>query len=81
MYVKTLEVIYLDSSGVENVPKEIEKFIKGTIGHKDIKTNMFRIQANNAITCGYFCSGFFNFMLKGKNLINYPRFFSLSEMS
>ena len=38
--VKNIEIIYFGSSGVEYLPKEIEKFI----GHKNIKTNIFRIQ-------------------------------------
>ena len=41
LYVEDIEVIYFDSFWVENVPKEIEKFIK----YKNIKTNIFRIQA------------------------------------
>ena len=43
LYVEDIEVIYFDSFWVENVPKEIEKFIK----YKNIKTNIFRIQAKN----------------------------------
>ena len=43
LYVEDIEVIYFDSFWVENVPKEIEKFIK----NKNIKTNIFRIQAKN----------------------------------
>ena len=43
LYVKNNEVIYFDSFGVEHVPREIKKFI----GNKDIKTNIFRIQAYN----------------------------------
>ena len=38
---KTNEVIYFDSFGVEHIPKEIQKFI----GNKDIKANIFRLQA------------------------------------
>ena len=34
-----------DSFGVEHVLREIKKFI----GHKNIKTNIFRIQADNSI--------------------------------
>ena len=45
LYLKKNEVIYFDSFGVEHVPKEIKKFI----GHKNIKTNTFRIQADNSI--------------------------------
>ena len=43
LYVKNNEVIYFDSFGVEHIPNEIKKFI----GHKNTKTNIFRIQANN----------------------------------
>ena len=48
LYVKNNEVIYFDSFGVEHAPKEIKRFI----GHKNIKTNIFRIQADNSITRG-----------------------------
>ena len=66
------EIIYFDSSAVEHVPKEIEKFI----GHKNIKIDISRIQANNSIMCGYFCIGFIDFMLVGKTLIDYTSLFS-----
>ena len=72
LYVKNIEMIYFDSFGVEHVPNEIEKFI----GHKNIKTNIFRIQANNSIMCGYFCIGFIDFMLACKTLIDYTSMFS-----
>ena len=66
-YVKISQVIYFDSFGLEHVPKEIKRFI----GHKSIKTNIFRIQADNSIMCGYFCIGFIDFMFAGKSLINF----------
>ena len=50
LYVKDNEVVYFDSFGVEHVPKEIKKFIR----HKNIKTNIFRIQAGNSIMVEYF---------------------------
>ena len=56
--------IYFDSFGVEHVPKEIKKFIR----NKNIITNIYRIQAHNAIICGYICIGFIDFILKGKIL-------------
>ena len=46
------------------------------MGHNNIKTNIFRILANNSIMCGYFCIGFIDFMFKGKNLIDYTSLFS-----
>ena len=72
LYCKNNEIIYFDSSGVEPVPKEIGKFI----GHKNIKTNMFRIQLNDSIMCGYFCIGFIDFIFAGKTLIDFTSLFS-----
>ena len=66
------EVIYFDSFGIEHIPKEIKKFIS----NKNIKTNIFRIKANNSIMCGYFFIGFIDFMLAGKTLIDYTNLFS-----
>ena len=72
MYEKNSEVIYFDSFGVEHVPKEIKRFI----GHKNTNTNIFRIQANNSIMCGYFFIKFIDFMFAGKSLINFTSLFS-----
>ena len=72
MYVKNNEVIYFDSFVVEHVPKEIKKFI----ANKDIKTNIFRIQAYNSIMCAYFCIGFIDFMFANKTLANFTSLFS-----
>ena len=41
------EVIYFDSFGVEHIPKEIKKFIS----NKNIKANIYRVQANYSIIC------------------------------
>ena len=65
-------VIYFDSFDVEHIPKEIKTFIK----NKNIKTNIFRIQAYDSVMCGYFCIGFIDFMFKGKTLTEYTNLFS-----
>ena len=52
LYVKNNDITYFDSFGVEHIPKDILKFI----GYKNIKTNIFRIQAYNSIICRYFVS-------------------------
>ena len=62
LFCKRSEIVYLDSFGVEYVPEEIKEFI----GNKNIKTNIFRVQAISSIICGYFCIGFVDFMLAGK---------------
>ena len=75
LLVKINEVIYFDSFGTEHIPKEINRFI----GNKEIKANIFRIQAYDAITCGYFCIEFINYMLKGKTLLDYTNLFSPND--
>ena len=72
LYAKNNEVIYFDSFGVEHVPKEIKKLI----GHKDIKTNIFRIRAHDSIMCGYLCTGFIDFMFANKTWIDFTSLFS-----
>ena len=63
------EIVYFDSFGVEHVPEEIKEFV----GNKNIIANIFRVQANNSVMCGYFCIGFIDFMLAGKKLTNFTR--------
>ena len=70
LYVSNNDVTYFDSFGVEHIPKEIKTFA----GNKNIKTNIFRIQAYDSIMCGYFCIEFM-FMLARKTLAEYQIFF------
>ena len=43
LYVQNIGVTYFDSFREEHIPKEIRTFV----GNKNIKTNIFRIQAYN----------------------------------
>ena len=72
LFCNRIEIVYLDSFGVEYLPKEIKEFI----GNKNIKANIFRVQANNSIMCGYFCTGLIDFMLAGKKLTDFTSLFS-----
>ena len=72
MYVHNNDFIYFDSFGVEHIPKGIKIFIN----NKNIKTNVFSIQANDSIMCGYFWIGFFDFMLAGKTFTEFTNLFS-----
>ena len=65
------EIVYFDSFGVEHVPEEIKEFA----GNKNIKANIFQVQANDSVMCGYFCIGFIDFMLTGKKLTDYISLF------
>ena len=71
-FVKKNKIVYFDSFGVEHILKEIKEFI----GNKNIKANIFRVQANNSVMCGYFCTGFIDFMLASKKLTDYTSLFS-----
>ena len=75
LYVKNNDITYFNSFGVVHIPKEIKAFIK----NRNIKTNIFRIQAYDSIMCGYFCIGFINFMLKGNSLTEYTNLFSSND--
>ena len=66
------EIVYFDSFGVEHVPGEIKEFV----GNKNIIGNIFRVQANNSVMCGYLCTGFIDFMLVGKKLTDFTNSFS-----
>ena len=63
MFVNDNNVTYFDSFGVKYIPKQIEK----SIGNKYVLKNIYRIQTYDSMMCGYFCIGFINFKLKGKN--------------
>ena len=75
MYVKNNVVTYFDNFGVEHIAKETKKFIK----NRNIKRKIFRIQAYDSITCGYFCIAFTNFMFKDKSLTEYKNLFSPND--
>ena len=72
LFCKKNEIVYFDSFGVEHIPEEIKKFI----GNKNIKANIYRVQATNSVMCGYFCIGFIDFMLADKTLTGYTNMFS-----
>ena len=50
--------------------------MKKFIGNRNIKANIYRVQANKSVMYGYFCIGFIDFMLAGKTLIDYTNLFS-----
>ena len=75
-YVNGNNTAYFDSFGVENIPKEINKFI----GNKNIIANIYSIQAWHLIAmCGYFCIGLIDFILKDKILLDYTNSLSPNE--
>ena len=75
LYVNNKTGTYFDCFGAEHIPKEIKK----NINNKNIIANIFRIQIYDSVMCRYFCIGFIDFMLKGKNLTDFSNFFSPND--
>ena len=64
--------MYFDSFGTEHIPKEF-------VGNKNILASIYRIQAYDSIMCGYFCIGYVDILLKGKNLLEYTNLSSPND--
>ena len=72
MYALNNNVTYFDNFGVEHIPKEFKIFIDKSI----VLTNIFRIQAYDSVMFEYFCVGFIDVMIEGKNLTHFTNLFS-----
>ena len=48
LFCNRSETAFFDSFGVEHVTEDIKEFA----GNKNIKANIFRVQANNSVMCG-----------------------------
>ena len=60
---------------IEYIPQEVLNKIKD----KSITHNIFRIQDNESIMCGFYCIAFIEYMLAGKTLLDYTNLFSLND--
>ena len=67
LFCDRYEIVYFDSFSVEHISEEIKEFI----GNRSIISNIFRVQANHSVMCEYFCIGFTDFMLAGKNMTDF----------
>ena len=67
--------VYFDSFGIEYIPQEVLNKIKD----KSITHNIFRIQDNESIMCGFYCITFIEYMLVGKTLLDYTNLFSPND--
>ena len=67
--------VYFDSFGIERIPQEVLNKIKD----KSITRNIFRIQDNESIMCGFYCIAFIEYVLAGKTLLDYTNLFSPSD--
>ena len=61
-----LTEMQLHTFGIEYIPQEVLSKIK----NKSITHNIFRIQDNESIMCGFYCIAFIEHVLLGKTLLN-----------
>ena len=67
--------VYFDSFGIENILQKVLNKIKD----KPITHNIFRMQDNESIMCGFYCIYFIEYMPAGKRLLDCTNFFSLND--
>ena len=71
LYVNRNNATYVDSSGVEHVPKNTKKFSK----NKNTIANIYKMQEHTSVMCGCFFITIINFILKVKSLLDYLNLF------
>ena len=67
--------VCFDSFGIEYIPQEVLNKIRD----KSITHNIFRIQDNESIMCGFYCIAFIEYMIAGKTLLDYTNLFSPND--
>ena len=63
LFIDRNTTVHFDSFGMEHIPQEVLNKIK------EITHNIFRIQDNDSIMCGYYCTAFIEYMLAGETLL------------
>ena len=74
LFIEKNLTVYFDSFGIEYIPQELLNKIRD----KSIPHNIFTIQDNESIMCGFYCITFIECMLAGKTLLDYTNLFSLN---
>ena len=72
LYIDRSLVVYFDSFGIQDILQEVLNKIK----NKSITQRIFRIQDNESIMCGFYCTAFIEYMLAGKTLLDYTNLLS-----
>ena len=75
LFIHKNVAIYFDSFGIENIPQEALNKIR----EKSINHNIFRMQDNESIMCGFYCIAFIKYMLVGETLLDYTNLFSPND--
>ena len=72
LFINRNTAVYFDSFGIECIPQEVLNKIKDI----SITHNIFRIQGNESIMCGFYSIAFIEYVLAGRVLLDYTNLFS-----
>ena len=72
MFIDRSTVVHFDSFGIEYISQDV----LNKINNNSITHNIFIIQSNDSIIFGFYCVAFKEYMIAGKNLLNYANLFS-----
>ena len=75
MFTDRNTAVYFDSFGVEYIFQEVLNKIKD----KSITHDIFIIQSDDSITCGFYCIILIEYLLKEKALLDYTNLFSPND--
>ena len=75
LFINRNPAVYFDSFEIEYIPHEI----LNKITDKSITHNIFRMQDNDSVMCGFYCMAFIEYILSGKTLLDYTDLFSLND--
>ena len=75
LFIDRNTALYFDSFRTEYIPLEVLNKIRD----KSITYNLFRIQDDESIICGFYCIAFVEYMLAGKNLLDYTYLLSPND--
>ena len=75
LFIDRNTAVCFDSFGIEYIPQEVLNKVRD----KSITLNIFRIQDNESIICGFYCIALIEYMLAGKSLLDYTNLFSLNQ--
>ena len=75
LFIDRNTVAHFDSFGVEYILQEVLSKIKD----KSITHNIFRMQSDDSIMCGFYCITFIEYMLAEKTLFDYTNLYSPND--
>ena len=75
LFIDRNTTVYFDSFGIEYIRQEVLNKIRD----KSITNNIFTIQDDDSVMCGFYCIALCEYMLAGKTLLDYTNLFSPND--